>query len=88
MQFGASTFIWVSPFSNKTLGLVKKVRGMGFDIIEICIEDPVTIDASRINEALKENDLRATICGAFGPDRDASSEDQSIRTNAVKYLEA
>jgi D-psicose/D-tagatose/L-ribulose 3-epimerase len=88
MQFGASTFIWVSPFSNKTLGLVKKVREMGFDIIEICIEDPATIDVYRINEALKENDLKATICGAFGPDRDASSDDQSIRANAGKYLEA
>jgi D-psicose/D-tagatose/L-ribulose 3-epimerase len=88
MQFGASTFIWVSPFSNKTLGLVKKVREMGFDIIEICIEDPATIDVSRINEALKENDLKATICGAFGPDRDASSDDRNIRANAVKYLEA
>jgi len=88
MQFGASTFIWVSPFSNKTLGLVKKVREMGFDIIEICIEDPATIDVSRINEALKENDLKATICGAFGPDRDASSDDRNIRAYAVKYLEA
>jgi len=88
MRFGASTFIWVSPFSNKTLGLVKKVREMGFDIIEICIEDPATIDASRINEALKENDLAATVCGAFGPDRDASSEDKNVRANATKYLEA
>jgi D-psicose/D-tagatose/L-ribulose 3-epimerase len=88
MRFGASTFIWVSPFSNKTLGLVKKVREMGFDIIEICIEDPATIDVSRINEALKKNGLEATICGAFGPDRDASSEDQSVRANAAKYLEA
>jgi D-psicose/D-tagatose/L-ribulose 3-epimerase len=88
MQFGASTFIWVSPFSNKTLGLVKKVREMGFDIIEICIEDPATIDVSRINEALEENDLGATVCGAFGPDRDASSEDTRVRANAAKYLEA
>jgi D-psicose/D-tagatose/L-ribulose 3-epimerase len=88
MRFGASTFIWVSPFSNKTLGLVKKVREIGFDIIEICIEDPATIDVSRINEALKENDLMATICGAFGPDRDASSEDRNIRANTVNYLKA
>jgi len=88
MQFGASTFIWVSPFSNQTLGLVKKVRGMGFDIIEICIEDPATIDVSRVNEAIKENDLKATICGAFGPGRDASSEDRIVRAKAVNYLEA
>jgi D-psicose/D-tagatose/L-ribulose 3-epimerase len=51
-------------------------------------EDPATIDVSRINEALKENDLKATICGAFGPDRDASSEDRNIRANTVNYLKA
>jgi D-psicose/D-tagatose/L-ribulose 3-epimerase len=78
----------VLTFSNKTLGLVKKVREIGFDIIEICIEDSATIDISRINEALNENDLKATICGAFGPDRDASSDDRNIRANGVKYLEA
>jgi D-psicose/D-tagatose/L-ribulose 3-epimerase len=88
MNFGASTFIWVSPFSNKTLGLVKKVHDMGFDIIEVCIEDPATIDAARIREALAENNTKSTICGAFGPDRDASSEEKSVRANAVKYLES
>jgi D-psicose/D-tagatose/L-ribulose 3-epimerase len=87
MRFGASTFIWVSPFSNKTLGLVKKVRELGFDIIEICIEDPTTIDVARIKTALVENNLAATVCGAFGPNRDASSEEQSVRANAAKYLE-
>ena len=40
MQYGASTFIWVSPFSNKTLDLIDKVKEIGFDLIEICVEDP------------------------------------------------
>jgi len=44
MQFGASTFIWVSPFSNRTLELMDRAKAMGFDILEICIEDPDTID--------------------------------------------
>ncbi|MBW0001116.1 MAG: sugar phosphate isomerase/epimerase [Verrucomicrobia bacterium] len=87
MRFGASTFIWVSPFSNQTLGLVKKVRELGFDIIEICVEDPVTIDVGRIQRALAENDLTATVCGAFGPGRDASSDEENVRANTAKYLE-
>ena len=32
MRFGASTFIWVSPFSNETLGLIRKVRGSEFGV--------------------------------------------------------
>ena len=48
MQFGASTFIWVSPFSNRTLELMDRAKAMGFDILEICIEDPDTIDVPAI----------------------------------------
>jgi D-psicose/D-tagatose/L-ribulose 3-epimerase len=36
MRYGASTFIWVSPFSNKTLDLLDKAKAFGFDILEIC----------------------------------------------------
>lgn len=86
MKIGASTFIWVSPFSNTTLDLAEKVREMGFDILEICVEDPKTIDAKSILGRLEKNRLETTICGVFGPDRDASSEDASIRDQAVRYI--
>jgi len=86
MKFGASTFIWVSPFSNKTLDLMKKVKNIGFDIIEICIEDPNTIDTSAINQGLKEVGIKALVCGAFGPDRDVSSEDSQIRKQGMEYI--
>lgn len=86
MKFGASTFIWVSPFSNSTLDLADKVRQMGFDILEICIEDPKTIDPKRVAERLEKTGMEATICGAFGPDRDASSDDAAVRAQAVDYI--
>ena len=86
MQFGASTFIWASPFSTSTLHLADKAKAMGFDILEICIEDPATIDTAAIHRRLQSLGLRATVCGAFGPDRDVSSEDASIRDNALAYL--
>jgi D-psicose/D-tagatose/L-ribulose 3-epimerase len=86
MKIGASTFIWVSPFSNSTLDLAEKAREMGFDILEICVEDPRTIDVKSILGRLEKNGLETTICGAFGPDRDASSEDSSIRDQAITYI--
>jgi D-psicose/D-tagatose/L-ribulose 3-epimerase len=86
MKIGASTFIWVSPFSNQTLGLVEKARDLGFDILEICIEDPKTIDPKSILDRMEKHGLEATICGAFGPDRDASSEDATIREQAIRYI--
>jgi hypothetical protein len=46
MRVGASTFIWVSPFSNKTLDLIDRVKAFGFGLIEIRVEDPETRNRS------------------------------------------
>lgn len=86
MRFGASTFIWASPFSNATLDLVDKVAGMGFDIIEICVEDPATIDPEAIRRRADAAGIKTTVCGAFGPDRDMSADDPAIRRNTVNYV--
>jgi D-psicose/D-tagatose/L-ribulose 3-epimerase len=86
MRYGASTFIWVSPFSNKTLDVIDRVKSLGFDLIEICVEDPETIDVRAIGARAAEASVGVTICGAFGPDRDLSSEDDSIRTAGLAYL--
>ena len=86
MQYGASTFIWVSPFSNKTLDLIDKVKAIGFDLIEICVEDPETIDVKAIGARAHAAGVGVTICGAFGPSRDMSSEDDGVRKAALAYL--
>lgn len=85
-QFGASTFIWVSPFSSDTLELIDKVAAMQFDFIEICIEDPAKIDTDRIAERLQKAGIRALVCGAFGPDRDVSADDPAVRENGRRYI--
>jgi D-psicose/D-tagatose/L-ribulose 3-epimerase len=86
MRFGASTFIWVSPFSNATLDLIDKVADFGFDIIEICVEDPSTIDTAAIANRLERARIEATVCGAFGPDRDLSADEEAKRENGLSYL--
>ncbi len=86
MQFGASTFIWVSPFSNKTLDLIDRVKAFGFDLIELCLEDPDTIDLSAIRTRLAKADLGVSICGAFGPNRDLSSENETVQKAGLSYL--
>ncbi len=86
MKIGASSFIWVSPFSGETLFLLQKVRGMGFDAFEICIEDPSTIDPSAIAEAAGAAGIGLLICGAFGPERDIGSEDGARRENGLRYI--
>ncbi len=87
MRYGASTFIWVSPFSNTTLNLLDKAKAFGFDILEMCVEDPGTLDPDSIRAHADKAGMALTICGAFGPSRDLSSEDAAVRRNGLAYLE-
>jgi D-psicose/D-tagatose/L-ribulose 3-epimerase len=86
VRFGASTFIWASPFGTHTLDLIEKIETLGFDLIEICVERPETIKSDLVLERLRRTGLGALVCGAFGPDRDMSSQDAAIRENATLYL--
>jgi len=86
LQFGASTFVWASPFGTDTLDLIDKVKEFGFDLIEICVEQPETIDTRLVRARLNAVDLKPLVCGAFGPDRDMSAEYDAVRDNAATYL--
>lgn len=86
MKFGASTFIWVSPFSVEHFGLVKKVKEMGYDIIEVAVEDRSLIDWHTLRSIAQDADLKLTISGAFGADRDISSDDARIRKQGLQYI--
>jgi D-psicose/D-tagatose/L-ribulose 3-epimerase len=87
MRFGANTFIYNSPFStSEHLGLVKKFKDLGLDLIEVAVEDPALVDLVALKSALTEAQLGVIMCGAFGPDRNLSSLDPEIRANSREYL--
>jgi D-psicose/D-tagatose/L-ribulose 3-epimerase len=86
MHFGASTFIWASPFSNRTLELIDRAKAIGFDLLEICVENPDTIDVPAIRAKAAQADIGVTICGAFGPSRNLSAEDDAVRSAGLDYL--
>jgi D-psicose/D-tagatose/L-ribulose 3-epimerase len=86
MRFGASTFIWASPFGTDRLDLFEHVAGLGFDVLEICIEDPALIDTDQVAAAAREAGAGVNVCGAFGPNRDVSSDDPDVRRQGAEYL--
>lgn len=86
MGLGASTFIWVSPFSDDELGLFGHVAELGFDVLEICLEDPSRVTSSAVAHAASEAGIEVRVCGAFGPGRDVSDEDPGLREAAIAYL--
>ncbi|MEP6736296.1 MAG: sugar phosphate isomerase/epimerase family protein [Chryseolinea sp.] len=87
VKFGVSTWLWTSPFTTESISLFPKIRAMGFDAVEIAVEYPEKIDASAVRQALKDCELKAIVCGAFGPGRDLTHEDIEVHRSTLNYIE-
>ena len=54
VKFGVNTFVWVSPLTTAAAReLAPKVKGMGFDILEVACETPDLIDVRAVEGALR-----------------------------------
>lgn len=88
ITFGVSTWLWTSPFQTSDIDeIFPKIAAMGFNAVEIAVENPELIDGEAVRVGLEKHGLKAVICGAFGPTRDLTHEDPSIHQNCFKYIE-
>lgn len=87
IQYGVSTWLWTSPFTTASIDvLFPKIAAMGFDVVEIAVEDPALIDAAAVKQGLDQYHLKASICGAFGPSRDLTHEDPAVHRQCLEYI--
>ena len=88
VTFGVSTWLWTSPFNRETVALFPKIKSFGYDAVEIPVEDPSLIDLDLVKKALADQDLKAIICGAFGPSRDLTHADPAFHQTCFNYLDS
>jgi D-psicose/D-tagatose/L-ribulose 3-epimerase len=89
VKFGVSTWLWTSPFQTCSIDeLFSKVSNMGYDYVEIAVEDPALIDAAAVKAGLEKYKLKAIVCGAFGPTRDLTHDDPQVHQTSFDYIEA
>jgi len=84
---GANTWIWVSPLTDERLAaLARRVRGFGFDVIELPIENLGDWDPGRARDLLDRLGLHATTCAVMSPDRDLVSDDRAVIESTQAYI--
>jgi D-psicose/D-tagatose/L-ribulose 3-epimerase len=87
MRFGVNTWVWVSPLTTHDIKeLAPKVRGMGFDWLELPFETVDSFDHHEANAILDGEGLGRSTCAAMGPDRDLIHPDKAIRDNGMAYI--
>jgi D-psicose/D-tagatose/L-ribulose 3-epimerase len=68
---GVNAWVWVSPPTDDSIAAIApRVKAMGFDLLELGLENPDDWDAGRLAEVFAANGLGASVCVAMGPDRD------------------
>jgi len=89
IKFGASTWLWASPFTTETIEMLfPKIAQFGFDVVEIAVEDPTLIDVKKVKEGLGKYGMDVTICGAFGSSRDLTNASIEVQKNGLNYIES
>jgi D-psicose/D-tagatose/L-ribulose 3-epimerase len=79
----------VSPLTTDDIrALAPKVRGMGFDWLELPFEAVDSFDHREAKAILDAHGLGRSACAAMGPDRDLIHPDQAIRDNGMAYIRA
>jgi D-psicose/D-tagatose/L-ribulose 3-epimerase len=84
---GANTWIWVSPLTDERLAAIApRVRGFGFEVIELPIENVGDWDPARARDLLHKHQLSPTTCAVMSPDRDLVSDDSAVVESTHAYL--
>jgi D-psicose/D-tagatose/L-ribulose 3-epimerase len=87
MQLGVSTWVWTSPATTAVLEtLVPHIAALGFDVIELPIEEIGQFDVSRVSALARSHGLEVSICAVIGPGRDLLLPDEAER--GVSYLQS
>jgi D-psicose/D-tagatose/L-ribulose 3-epimerase len=84
---GVNAWVWVSPPTDETIAaLAPRAKAMGFDLLELGLENPGDWDPARMAEVFAANGLGATVCAAMGPGRDLTDPDTFSSTR--NYIRA
>ena len=86
MKFGINTFLFTSPFTNRSTRLFRQFKAWGFDGVEIAVENPADIDPGFVKARLDRHGLVCTsVCACFPPGRDLRGTPAQQRATVV-YL--
>ena len=71
MRLGINTFLFASPFTNKSTKLFRQIKTWGFETVELPVEDPSNFDPTHVKRELDKAGLVCgSLCACTSADRD------------------
>lgn len=88
-KIGIFMNFWVKNWDADHVKHIKKVSGLGFDILEFQAQALLDMDKSRMDEvrqAAKDNGIELTYSLGLNPKYDVASPDAKVREGGIEYL--
>ena len=88
-RIGIFMNFWVKNWDADHVKYIKKVSGLGFDILEFQAQALLEMDKSRMDEvrqAAKDNGIELTYSLGLNPKYDVASPDAKVREGGIEYL--
>lgn len=86
---GINTWVWTSPLTDELLpSVLRKVAALGFDAVELPLENPGDWSADVAGPLLEETGLRPYVVGAMAPGRDLVATTPDAVAATQDYLRA
>lgn len=86
-EIGVNTWVWTSPLTDAGAGdLLHRIAGMGFDAVELPLENAGDLTVPVVSDLLAETGLTPCVVGAMAPGRDLV--DASCVADTQDYLRA
>jgi len=83
-KYGVNLLLWTSNFTEKDVYLIKKVKDLGCDVVEIPIFNPEEFPSEKVREELNNYNLEACVCYGCEEDSDIASLEESVRINGIE----
>jgi len=82
-KYGINLLLWTSNFTEKDLYLIKKVKDLGCDCVEIPVFNPEEFPSEKVKKELDANGIEACVCYGCEKDSDIASLDSNIRQAGI-----
>ena len=87
LKYAVHAYAWTTSWSNETLDLIDRAKGLGLDAIEIPLMELDLIDPKAIRERLDQVGLGVCTSTACSESNDITGEDEETRRRGLAYLE-
>ncbi len=88
-MIGVNTWVWTSPLTDEVLpGLLRRIADLGFDAVELPLENPGDLDHEATAAELAETGLTPYVVGAMAPGRDLVAASPDAVAATQDYLRA